>query len=226
MMRPRYLQAALVVASFLSSFALSAQSAEDQGAAAPEVRLPDIEVEVGSVVPKDVDAPLPVLKILPLPSSEPPLPPDVEPSIPESAYKTEATLDRSARTALGETFTEASVGAGLWDAISATLSIYRPGSDPSFSMTFGHDMKDGFAFHEKGQGFSERRTALNGRVRGVFNELNAWTFSAGFLDEATGLQGKSADFFGVSHRYLDVRGDYKRQLGNVFGGALDVYATV
>jgi hypothetical protein len=225
MMRPRILQGACVAFLFCS-MPLTAQDATTADAGAPEVRLPDMEVEVGSVAPKDVEAPLPPSTPLPLPSNAPPLPPDVEPTIPESAYRTEATLDTSPRAALGETFSEASVGAGLWDAVSASLSIYRPGSDPSFSMTFSHDMKDGFAFREKGEGFSERRTSLSGRVRGVSDELGSWAFSAGFLDEATGLQGRSADFYGVSHRYLDLRGDYKRTLGDLFGGSLESRASV
>lgn len=223
MMRPRIVQAALI-ASLLCAAPLFAQDAVQTDADAPEVRLPDMEAEVGSVAPKDVQAPLPPLKPLPLPAASPPLPPDLETAIPESAYKTEATLDTAPRASLGETFSEASVGAGLWDAVSASLSIYRPGSDPSFSMTFAHDMADGFAYHRKGQGFSARRTALNGRVRGAFEELGSWTFSAGFLDEATGLQKQSVDFYGVSHRYLDVRGDYKRPLGEILGGALDARA--
>jgi hypothetical protein len=67
---------------------------------------------------------------------------------------------------------------------------------------------------------------LNGRVRGAFGEIDSWAFSASFLDEATGLQGRSVDFYGVSHRYLDVRGDYKRELGTAFGGALETHAAV
>ena len=220
MMRPRLVQAA-VIASLLCAFPLFAQDAAGTDADTPEVRLPDMEEEVRSLVPKDVDAPLPPLKPLPLPAGAPPLPPDLEPAIPESAYKTEATLDTAPRVSLGETFSEASVGTGLWDAVSASLSIYRPGSDPSFSMTFAHDMMDGFAYHRNGQGFSERRTSLNGRVRGVFEDMGVWSLSAGFLDEATGLQGRSLDFHGVSHRYFDLRGDYKRPLGDLFGGTLE-----
>lgn len=226
MMRPRYRNAALVAAALLCALPAFADDPVTTSSGVPEVRLPDMEEEARSVAPRDVEAPLPPSGLLPLPSVEPPLPPERELAIPESAYRTEATLDTSARTALGETFTEASVGAGLWDAISANLSIYRPGADPSFSMTFAHDSKDGFAFHEAGQGFYERRTALSGRVRGAFDQSNAWGFSAGFSDEAVGLQGKSTDFYGVSHRYFDVRGDYKRLLGSALGGSLDAVAVV
>ncbi|MFA6507555.1 MAG: hypothetical protein WCT14_15750 [Treponemataceae bacterium] len=226
MMRPRFIQAAFVAATLLRAFSAFAEDPVTTSSSVPEVRLPDMEEEARSVAPRDVEAPLPPLKALPLPVSEPPLPAERELSIPESAYRTQATLDTSARTALGETFTEASVGAGLWDAISANLSIYRPDADPSFSMTFAHDSKDGFAFHEAGQGFYERRTALSGRVRGMFDQVNTWGFSAGFSDEAVGLQGKSTDFYGITHRYFDVRGDYKRILGSVLGGSLDASAVV
>ena len=178
-----------------------------------DVVLPDMDSEVRGVQPRDVDAPLPPAPVLPLPASGPPLPPEAQLSIPESAYRTEATLDTSARAALGETFTEASVGAGLWDGVSAALSIYRPGADPSFSMTFAHDSTDGFAFRERGEGFYERRTALSGRVRGTLAGSSAWSLSASFADEADGLQGQSVDFYGVSHRYLDVLGSYTRPLG-------------
>lgn len=225
MTRPRSMPAAPAAFLFLLlAFPLSAQEAP-AASEVPEVRLPDLEEEVGSVAPRDVEAPLPAFPALPLPADEPPLPADRELAIPESAYRTEATLDTAARTALRETFTEASVGTGLWDAISANLSIYRPGSDPSFSMTFSHDMKDGFAFRDPGRGFSERRTALNGRVRGAFGERDSWTLSASFLDEAAGLQGRSDDFYGVSHRWFDVAGGYERTLGSALRGSLEAFAT-
>lgn len=223
MMRRRCLSAAFAAALLFVPAAFS-QDAVDAGV--PQVRLPDMDEEVRGVVPRDVEAPLPAAAPLPLPDAVPPLPAERELSIPESAYRTEATLDTSPRTALGETFTEASVGAGLWDAVSAALSIYRPGADPSFSMTFSHDAMDGFAYRDAGEGFYERRTALSGRVRGAFDALSSWGFSAGFVDEAHGLQGQSADFYGVAHRYFDVRGDLKRGLGSLFGGTLDAYASV
>jgi hypothetical protein len=186
----------------------------------PEMRLPDLDTEVRGVAPKELEAPLPSFDPLPAPMTEPPLPPVKELTLPESAYLTEATLDTVARDGKGDTFTEASAGAGLWDAVSASLSIYRPGSDPSFSMTFTHDALDGFAYHDAGDGFSRRVTTLSGRVRGALGDGSVWRFAAGFRDEANGLQGKSQDFYGVSQRYLDLGGSYRTPLGKLFGGEL------
>ncbi len=224
MMRRRCIRAASLAAALLLSTAAFAQEAAETEV--PEVRLPDMNEEARSVAPNDVDAPLPASADLPMPSTEPPLPAERELAIPEDAYRTETTLDTSPRAALGETFTEASVGAGLWDGISANLSIYRPGSDPSFSMTFAHDSLDGFAFREAGSGYYERRTALSGRVRGALSDADSWGFSGAFSDEASGLQGQSVDFYGVSYRYLDLLGTYKRGLGSLFKGALETYASV
>jgi len=189
-----------------------------ENAPVPEMRLPDLDTEVRGVAPKELEAPLPSFDPLPAPGTEPPLPPGKELTLPESAYLTEATLDTVARDGKGDTFTEASAGAGLWEAVSASLSIYRPGSDPSFSMTFAHDALDGFSFHDAGEGFSRRITTLSGRVRGALGDGSVWRFAAGFQDEANGLQGQSQDFYGISQRYLDLGGSYRKPFGKLFGG--------
>ena len=194
----------------------------NENAPVPEMRLPDLDTEVRGVAPKELEAPLPSFDPLPLPVTEPPLPPGKELTLPESAYLTEATLDTVARDGKGDTFTEASAGAGLWDSVSASLSIYRPGADPSFSMIFTHDALDGFAYHEAGDGFSRRITTLSGRVRGVLGDDSVWRFAAGFRDEANGLQGQSQYFYGVSQRYLDLGGSYRKPFGKLFSGELSL----
>lgn len=225
-------QTLLAVSLLLAASAAFGQSAGavvsgDSTVAEPssELRLPDMNEEARAVAPQDVDAPpLPAASALPAPAQEPPMPAAAELAIPESAYRTEATLGSGTTAGQGATFTEASVGAGLWDAVSASLSIYRPSADPSFGMTFSHDSLDGFAFHDPGEGYYERTTSLSGRVKGSAGGLSAWGFSAGFDDEAYGLQGLSTDFYGVGHRYFDARGDYRRSLGSLLGGALSASA--
>lgn len=184
----------------------------------PTLRLPDMTEEARSVAPQDVEAPLPPASALPAPSETPPLPAVGELSIPESAYRTEASA-ASGNSGGTATFTEASAGLGLWDGVNAALSIYRPGSDPSFGLTFSHDALDGLAFHRAGTGYYERRTALSGRVRGA-KDFGSWGFSGGFSDESHGLQGKSDFFTGVSYRAFDLRGDLQRALGSLWGGDL------
>jgi hypothetical protein len=210
--------------------AAPAAPAADQTApvpAAPPLVLPDMDSEVRGVKPDDVQAPLPPTAALPMPADLPPLPEGLELAIPESAYRTEATLDTAARPELGETFTTASVGAGLWGGVSAALSIYRPGDDPSLAMTFAHDSEDGFAFREAGTGFHAGTTALSGRIRHVAADRAVWTASAAFADTATGLQGRSQDFSGVAHRYFDLEGGYRRPIGplelnaDLTGGLVD-----
>ncbi len=216
---------ALFMAAFFSPLAqgaLYAQEADsaplssDASVESPTLALPDMEAEVRSIAPKGVDAPVPVLPDLPLPDLIPPLPSGGDLAIPASAYATEVTLDTQARPSLGETFTEASVGAGLMNASTASLSIYRPESDPSFSMTFSHDSMDGFAFNSAGDGYYERTTSLSGRVRGNTKDGADWSVSGAFSDEGTGLQGQSDYFFGVSHRYLDAVGTYDAPLRDGF----------
>jgi hypothetical protein len=222
----RSIAAAFAFAALSWCFAASA-AAQSSAAAdpVPELRLPDLTEDARGIAPGALEAPLPDAPPLPPPEFEPPLPAVREDAIPASAYRTEATLDTSDRPGLGETFTEASIGAGLWSGISAALSIYRPLSDPSFGMTFSHDSLDGFAFHEPGTGFYERRTALSGRVRGEGAGIDAWSFTAAFEDRAAGLQGNSVDFSGVAHRYIDVSGSYRRRVGGLFGGDLGLEAS-
>lgn len=218
---PAAARAAVLALTLLSLVPASAQTVPDPGApSAPELRLPDMAEEARAVAPQDVEAPLPPAAVLPAPTEAPPLPAERELAIPESAYRTEASLASGPADGAGATFTEASVGAGLWDGVSASLSIYRPGSDPSFGLTFSHEALDGIAFHEAGTGFYERRTALSGRVRGSATSAGAWGGSAGFSDEGYGLQGLSADFSGVSYRRFDAKGDIRRSFGSLWGGDL------
>lgn len=208
-----------------SSPAASDAAASDAASLeAPELRLPDLTEDVRGIAPGALEAPLPDAPPLAPPAFEPPLPAAREDSIPASAYRTEATLDTAVRSGFGETFTEASIGAGLWSGISAALSMYRPGSDPSFGMTFSHDSLDGFAYREAGTGFYERRTALSGRVRGEGAGIDDWSFTAAFEDRAAGLQGRSVDFSGVAHRYVDFSGDYRRRVGGLWGGDVNFSA--
>lgn len=201
-------------------------SAQDNGSVSdtvpetPEIELPDMGEEVRALENRDVGAPLAELPPVPLPDEAAPLPEEDILAVPESAFNTETSLDTQARPELGETFSEASIGAWLWDGVSAQISIYRPGTNPAFSMAFSHDSRDGFAFNESGEGFSSRRTAVSGRVRG--GENGRWALSASFEDEADGLQGLSEAFYGISHRYLDVQASFKNPLGPLlFLGSMD-----
>lgn len=198
-------QAALVL--LLLPAALYAQ------AGAPALALPDMGDEVRPIQDRPVAAPLPELPDLPMPDRAPPLPASAEVAVPETAFRTEAQLDTQARPELGETFSEVAVGAWLWDGVSAGLSIFRPGSDPSYSLAFSHDSRDGFAYHDGGEGYSYRRTSLEGRVRGGESGSGRWALSAAFSDHADGLQGKSLDFYGINHRYLDASAQYRGPLG-------------
>jgi len=214
MSRIRY-RFALVLAAALFGPAgllpLAAQEAPADGL--PALTLPDLTEEVRALENRDLIAPAPELPPLGLPDAEPPLPAEAELAIPASAYQTEAVLDTKARPALGETFSEVSAGAGLWDGVAANLSVYRPGADPAFSMAFAHESRDGFAYQEPGAGYAFRRTDLRGRVRGGTAATGLWAVSGSFSDQADGLQGKSLDFYGVAHRYLQAETTYRRPLG-------------
>lgn len=206
----------MVLLLALPSGALFSQSAggADQGATTPSVALPDMEAEVRDLAPKGVDAPPPPEEDLPLPQDLPPLPREGELAIPASAYATEATLDTAARPALGETFTEAWVGAGIMNSVSASLSIYRPETNPSFGMTFSHDALDGIAFNGAGEGYYRDNTSLSGRVKGGGDGAPAWSLSGAYSDEGVGFQGQSQDYYGVSLRFFDLSGDYRVPLAN------------
>ncbi len=208
---PGLAMAILLCAAAGGFFPLAAQEAPAD--APPALTLPDLTEEVRRLENRELAVPAPDLPPLDLPAAEPPLPEEAELAIPASAYETEAVLDTRARPALGETFSEVSAGAGLWDGVSANLSVYRPGADPAFSMAFAHESRDGFAFQEAGAGYAFRRTDLGGRVRGGTAGSGLWAVSGSFSDQADGLQGNSLDFYGVAHRYLQLEATYRRPLG-------------
>ena len=190
-----------------------AQQAQASGSS---ITLPDMTEEVRPLENQAPAVPPPDLPPLPLPAPVPPLPKEKDLTIPEGALKTTATLDTQSRADLGETFNEIRLGAGLWDGVSASLSLYRPGADPAFSLGFSHDSMDGFAFHTPGEGYTARATSLSGRLRGGTKDSASWSLQGIFSDESTGLQGKSADFYAASHQYLSLLGNYKVPLGPLY----------
>lgn len=212
--RPAGAFRAFLAAAAFGAAAAAPLPAAAQSAPVPEgsLALPDMDSEVRGIVSPDVDAPLPPLPPLGLPSLDLPLPAGAGLAIPESAYRTEAAAVEAPADP-GTVFTEASVGAAMWDGVSASLSVERPGADTSFGMAFSHDSADGFAFRGAGEGFNERRTSVSGRVRGSLGIGSGWSLSASFSDEAHGLQRRSRDFYGVSHRFLDVEAGVRAPLG-------------
>lgn len=168
------------------------------------VTLPDISEDVRAVENAPVTVPPPDLLPVPIPSVAPPLPQEQEITIPESTLTAATNLDARSRQSSNDTFSEATVGAFLWDGVAANLSLYKPSSDPSFSIIFSHETQDGFAFHEAGSGFSYRQTRLQGNFRGGIQDSLLWSLSAAFVDQSNGLQGQSQDFYGISHRYLEI----------------------
>ncbi len=213
-----------VFAALIVPFAGFAQEAENLGQEGLIV-LPDMDSETRFIRTGVLEAPLPPLDPLPPPLEEPPYPPEAERVIPESAYRTEATLDTAARPALAETFTEASVGAGLWGGVFADLAVYRPDVDPGFSLNFSHAATDGFAFREAGEGYYQRRTSLSGRLRGAPDDDSAWSLSASFMDSSYGLQGLSQYFYGLSYRALRSRFTYRRAFFDVLAFGAEAEAS-
>ncbi len=199
-----------VLMLILPSVAGWSQQAQASGSS---ITLPDMTEEVRPLENQAPAVPTPDLPPLPLPAPVPPLPKEKDLTIPEGALKTTATLDTQSRADLGETFNEIRLGAGLWDGVSASLSLYRPGADPAFSLGFSHDSMDGFAFHTPGEGYTARATSLTGRLRGGTKTAASWSLQGAFSDESTGLQGKSPDFYAASHQYLSLLGNYKVPLG-------------
>ncbi len=178
----------------------------------PVVSLPDINDEVTALENQEVAVPSPEIPPLAMPEKAPPLPEEGSLVIPEPAPSAEITLDTQARPALGETFSEAGIGLGLWRGISAYLSLYKPGINPAYSLSFAHNSLDGFAFHDSGDGYSTRKTSVQGRIRGTVKDTSL-SLSAAFSDEADGLQGNSEDFYGTDHRYFDVLAGIAAPLG-------------
>lgn len=187
--------------------------AQQASSSESSINLPDMTEEVRPLENQTPPAPTPNLPPLPLPTPVPPLPKEKDLTIPEGALKTTTTLDTQSRADLGETFNEIRLGAGLWDGVSASLSLYRPGANPAFSLGFSHDSMDGFDFHTPGEGYTARTTSLSGRLRGGEKDSSSWSLQGAFSDESTGLQGKSADFYAASHQYLSLLGNYKVPLG-------------
>ena len=176
--------------------------------------LPDLGDDVRAVENSPVTVPGPDLLPVPLPAVAPPLPKAEEISIPESAVAEAGPLGGRSRQSYNDTYGEAMVGAFLWDGVSANLSLYRPASDPSFSIIFSHQTQDGFAYHEAGSGFSYRETTLQGNFRGGKEQDLLWSLSAAFTDQSNGLQGRSQDFYSISHRYLSLSPGLRIPLGN------------
>ncbi len=193
--------ALFTAALLLSPFILLAQQTEPGS-----LTLPDVAEDVRAVENTPTAVPPPDLLPIPIPLSAPPLPKEQPITIPESALSASSPVAVRSRQvydeAFGKALGEAMVGAFLWDGVTAHLSLYRPGSDPSFSIIFSHETQDGFAFHEPGSGFSLRKTSLQGNFRGGKDNAPRWSISAAFADQFNGLQGQSQDFSGISHRYL------------------------
>ncbi len=221
MVRPVLVLAAVLFVLGSVNRTLTAQEPPRDGL--PGLTLPDLTEEVRALENRDMAAPGPELPPLAPPAVAPPLPEEAELAIPAAAYETEAVLDTKARPGLGETFSEVSAGAELWDGVSASLSVYRPGADPAFSMAFSHESRDGFAFHEPGAGYVFRKTDVRGRIRGGSADSGLWSGSISFSDQADGLQGKSQDFYGIAHRYLEAETSYRRPLGPV-GATVELHA--
>lgn len=201
-----------IIALFFSPLMLLAQQTESGS-----LTLPDVAEDVRAVENTPVAVPIPDLLPIPIPAAAPPLPKEQPITIPESALSATGPFDARSRQladeAFGKAMGEAMVGAFLWDGVTAHLSLYRPGSDPSFSIIFSHETQDGFAFHEPGSGFSLRKTSLQGNFRGGKDNAPRWSISAAFTDQFNGLQEQSQDFSGISHRYLSFIPAFRFPLG-------------
>jgi len=184
-----------------------------QQGAQTTLTLPDLTDDVRAVENAPVTVPAPDLLPVPLPSVAPPLPQKEEIRIPESAITEAGQTGSQTGQSQNLTFGEAMVGAFLWDGVSANLSLYRPASDPSFSIIFFHQAQDGFAYHEAGSGFSYRQTNLQGNFRGGTKQGLLWSLSAAFTDQSNGLQGRIQDFYSISHRYLSLSPALRIPLG-------------
>lgn len=215
-MKRLHVLAALCAIGFAPTYAQNVAQPANQASEPPSaesaLRLPDTESEVRAVSPRDVAAPLPPLPTLSPPEAAPPLPAAAELAVPESAYKTKAAPEEAGEPSRGDTLVDAEIGAGLWSAVGAKLSIYKPGTI-TYGIGFSHESADGLAFHDAGEGYSMRRSSVNGRADGAGSGGATWSVSAAFADESDGLQGQSSDFYAVSHRYLDGRTLYSRPLG-------------
>ena len=178
------------------------------------ITLPDLKDDVKALENAPVIVPGPDLLSLPLPSIAPPLPVEEEIRIPESLLTATGQMEVWSQESQKDTYGEAVVGAFLWDGVSAHLSLYRPASNPAFTIQFTHESQDGFAYHEAGSGFSYRETTLRGNFRGGTEGGVLWSLSAAFKDQSNGLQGQSMDFFSISHRYLSLSPNLRISLGD------------
>lgn len=177
------------------------------------ITLPDLSDDVRAVENAPVTVPGPDLLPVPLPALPPPLPQEEEIRIPESALTATGRINVLPGQTRNDTYGEAMVGASLWDGLAAHLSLYRPSSDPSFSIIFSHETQDGFAFHDAGSGFSYRETTLQGNFRGGKDQGLLWSLTGAFTDQSNGLQGQSQDFSSISHRYLTLNPAIRLPLG-------------
>jgi hypothetical protein len=204
--------AAFLLVFFVTLFSVSAQEQAPRSEA-PTVSLPDMESEAQAVVPAIPAAPLPPLSELP----EPAVPPELESPgslrLPDSAWRSEVAENQETATSGESTFTEAQIGAGAFGEVNAALSISRPGVEPSFRLNFSHDSIDGFAFHERGQGFFRRNTNISARMRSSFGQRHSLLVLASYMDANTGMQGQSTDFYGLSHRFITLGTEYALPLG-------------
>mgnify|MGYP001329639468 CR=1 FL=1 len=222
-----------IVLPFLIPAAAAAQSVEPDE---PEIVLPRMLLEIQDLSVERVETVLPEELELEVPNVTLPLPEEKEMYVSDSAF--DVTVDRielahgpvAARES--SIFSDGMVGVGSMNHILGSISIYKLGTEPRFSLQFSHEGLDGFARHNPGEGFFLREDSLSGSL-GLRDGTFQTDIAASFHERELGLQQVSARFSSVTHRFIDGSSlftlspsDVLRLSGSLEAGATNMLLTL
>lgn len=222
-----------IVLLFVVPAAAAAQSVEPDE---PEIVLPRMLLEIQDLSIERVETVLPEDMELEVPNVTLPLPEEKEMYVSDSAF--DVTVDRielthgPAAARESSIFSDGMVGVGSMNHILGSISIYKLGTEPRFSLQFSHEGLDGFARRNPGEGFFLREDSLSGSLTlrdGTF-QTNA---EASFREREFGLQQMSARFGSATHRFIDGSSlftlrpsDVLRLSGSLEAGATNMLLTL
>lgn len=193
---------------------------EDQAPEEPGIVLPSTLLEIQDISVEDISAALPADSELPAPVIKIPLPEEEALSIPEAAFSLEVPADVEIQVERGNEnsfYSEGILGGGNMNHILGSITLYKMGTNPRFSIHFSHESLDGYllgtTFKDAGGGFFHRNDTLEGTFSVQADKLTIDS-SAFFRENEEGLQNLSTLYSSVTTSSLGTDGNLKLELSD------------
>ncbi|AEE17370.1 hypothetical protein [Treponema brennaborense] len=187
-------------AAFVFLCALTPTAAQQSGAAADTVVLPEVTTVIsGGALSADPGSVPDFSAALPADAAQTgvfPVLPAAAVSVPEADSGSGSVSGSDAER---DVYMEGFVGFGMPAFFTGDFSVYRADSEHPFEIRFMHESMDGYAFKSPGDGFSDTATLLSSSK--TFSAGSAvWTAAGSYRLTSAGLQGQSDLFSDITRQ--------------------------